>query len=71
MYNMSLNIVPVYSYKSHMGLKLYLYYDETQNSLSNIALRLREFQRAKQKGTPNGNGLYLTIYAKPRYSSYS
>ena len=41
---------------------LYLYEDETRNILSNIALRLREFPRAKPEGTPKGGGLYLTVY---------
>ena len=30
----------------------------------NIALRLREFLRAKPKETPEGGGLYFTIYPK-------
>ena len=29
---------------------------------SNIAIRLREFQRAKLYGTHEGGGLYLTVY---------
>ena len=30
--------------------------------MSNITLRLREFPRAKPKGTPNGKGLYLKVH---------
>ena len=33
----------------------------TRNVQSNIALCLREFQRAKPEGTPKGKGLYLTL----------
>ena len=29
---------------------------------SNIALRLRDFPWVKTKGTPEGKGLYLTVY---------
>ena len=29
---------------------------------SNIPLRLKEFSRAKHKGTPEGKGVYLTVY---------
>ena len=31
---------------------------------SNIPLCLKEFPRAKPKGTPEGKGLYLTVYHK-------
>ena len=41
---------------------LIMFYDETNDILSNITLCLSEFQRAKSKGTPKGTGLYLTIY---------
>ena len=30
--------------------------------LSNIPHRLKEFSRAKPEGTPEGEGLYLTVY---------
>ena len=30
--------------------------------LLNIPLRLKEFPRAKPKGTPEGGGVYLTVY---------
>ena len=33
---------------------------------SNIALRLRDFPRAKPEGTPEGEGLYWTVY--PEFS---
>ena len=29
---------------------------------SNIPLRLKEFLRAKPEGTPEGKGVYLTVY---------
>ena len=29
---------------------------------SNIPLRLKEFPRAKPEGTPEGEGVYLTVY---------
>ena len=29
---------------------------------SNIPLRLKEFLRAKPEGTPEGEGVYLTVY---------
>ena len=41
---------------------LYLYKDETRDIRSNIALSLKEFPRAKPEGTPEGKGLYLTVY---------
>ena len=47
-----------------MGYVLYPYFDETRYIQSNIALCLREFPRAKPKRTPEGRGLYLTIYCE-------
>ena len=41
---------------------LYPYEDETWDIQSNIALRLRKFPRAKPEGTPEGEGVYLTVY---------
>ena len=42
--------------------KLYPYLDGTRDIRSNIALRLKEFPRAKPEGTLNGDGQYLTVY---------
>ena len=36
--------------------------DETRDILSSIPLCLKEFLMAKPKGTPEGQGVYLTIY---------
>ena len=41
---------------------LYPYFYETRDIRSNIPLRLKEFPRAKPKGTPEGGGVYLTVY---------
>ena len=41
---------------------LYPYEDERRNIRSNIPLRLKEFPRAKPEGTPEGKGVYLTVY---------
>ena len=38
------------------------YLDETRDIRSNITLCPKEFPRAKPKGTPEGKGLYLTVY---------
>ena len=43
---------------------MYPYKDETRDIRSNIPLCLKEFQRAKPEGTPEGEGLYLTVYPK-------
>ena len=37
--------------------------DERRDIRSNIPLRLKEFlRRAKPEGTPEGEGVYLTVY---------
>ena len=41
---------------------LYPYKDERRDIRSNIPLRLKEFPRAKPGGTPEGKGVYLTVY---------
>ena len=41
---------------------MYPYYDEWRDIRSNIPLSLKEFPRAKPEGTPEGGGLYLTVY---------
>ena len=41
---------------------LYPYYDERRDIRSNIPLRLKEFPRAKAEGTPEGEGVYLTVH---------
>ena len=41
---------------------LYPYKDETRDIRSNITLCLKEFPRAKPEGTPEGEGIYLTVY---------
>ena len=41
---------------------LYLYWDERRDIQSNIPLCLKEFPRGKPKGTPEGEGVYLTVY---------
>ena len=41
---------------------MYPYYDEWRDIQSNIPLSLKEFLRAKPEGTPEGEGLYLTVY---------
>ena len=41
---------------------MYPYEDETRDIQSNITLFLKEFPRAKPDGTPEGKGLYLTVY---------
>ena len=38
--------------------------DETRDIRSNITLCLKEFLRMKPKGTPEGKGIYLTVYPK-------
>ena len=43
---------------------LYPYQDETRDIRSNITLRLKEFPRAKPAGTPEGEGVYLTVYTE-------
>ena len=43
---------------------LCLYQDETRDTRSNIPLRLKEFPRVKPEGTPEGEGVYLTVYPK-------
>ena len=42
-------------------IRLYPYKDETGDIQSNITLCMKEFPRAKPKGTPDGKGLYLTV----------
>ena len=46
---------------------LYLYYGETRDLRANIGSRLREFPRAKPKGTLKDMRLYLTIYPELRH----
>ena len=41
---------------------LYPYQEKTRDIRSNITLCLKEFPRAKPKETPEGKGLYLTVY---------
>ena len=41
--------------------RMYPYSDERRDILSNIPIRLKNFQRAKPKGTPEGEGVYLTL----------
>ena len=41
---------------------LYPYEDNTRDLQSNISLRMKEFPRAKPKGSPKGKGVYLTVY---------
>ena len=36
--------------------------DETRDRRSNIPHRLKEFPTMKPKGTPEGEGVYLTVY---------
>ena len=43
---------------------LYPYLDEKRNIWSNIPLCLKEFLRAKPEETPEGEGVYLTVYTK-------
>ena len=38
--------------------------DEKRDIWSNIPLCLKEFPRAKPKGTPEGEGVYLTVYTE-------
>ena len=38
--------------------------DKTRDIISNISLCLKEFPKAKPKGTPEGKGLYLILYPK-------
>ena len=40
------------------------YKDVTRDIRSNITICLKEFPRAKPEGTPEGKGLYLTVYSK-------
>ena len=39
-----------------------MYKDKTRDIWSNIHLCLMKFPRAKPKGTPEGEGVYLTEY---------
>ena len=48
---------------------LYPFKDKTRDIQSNITLFLKVFPRAKPKGTPEGKGLYLTVY--PESSPYT
>ena len=41
---------------------LYPNWDERRDIWSNITLGLKEFPRAKPKGIPEGEGVYLTVY---------
>ena len=41
---------------------LYPYEDERRDIRSNIPLCIKEFPRAKPEGTPEGGGVYLTVY---------
>ena len=41
---------------------LYPYWDKRRDVRSNIPLRLKEFPSAKPKGTPEGEGVYLSVY---------
>ena len=41
---------------------LYPYKDKRRDIRSNIPLCLKEFPRAKPKGTPEDKGIYLTVY---------
>ena len=41
---------------------LYPYQDDTRDIRSYKTLCLKEFPRAKPEGTPEGKGLYLTVY---------
>ena len=52
---------------------LYPYLVETRDIRSNIPLRLKEFPRAKPKGTPEDKGVYLTVYpeSSPNIDSIS
>ena len=43
---------------------LYPYCDETRDIWSNITLCLKEIPRVKPEGTPEGKGLYLTVYSE-------
>ena len=45
---------------------MYPYQDKTRHIRSNITLCLKELPRAKPEGTPEGKGLYLTVY--PEFS---
>ena len=38
---------------------------------SNIPLRLKEFPRAKPEGTPEGGGVYLTVYPELSPNTYT
>ena len=51
-------------FTSQCSVVLYPYKDETRDILSNKTLCLKEFPRAKPEGTPEGKGLYLTVYPK-------
>ena len=50
---------------------LYPYEDEMRDTGSNIPLRLKEFPRAKPKVTPEGKGVYLTIYPESSINTNS
>ena len=41
---------------------LYPYFDETSDIRTDITPCLKEFPRAKPQVTPEGKGLYLTVY---------
>ena len=43
-------------------VKLYPYFDKLRDTQSNVALCMKEFPKAKPKGTPESKGLYLTMY---------
>ena len=43
---------------------LYPYKDEMRDIPSNIPLCLKEFPREKPARTPEGKGVYLTVYLK-------
>ena len=41
---------------------MYPYEEKARDIPSKIPIRLREFQRAKHKGTSEGKGVYFNIY---------
>ena len=46
----------------YVNCTLYPYKDERRDIRSNIPLCLNELPRAKPEGTPEGKGVYLTVY---------
>ena len=49
---------------------MYPYQDKTRDIRSNIHLCLKEFPRANPEGTPEGKGVYLTVYYESSPNMY-